>query len=527
MKKTIFPIVLLAVLLSNFACKRTNKIDPLTPGVAPYGALRVHVMGPSDMPGADLTKADPDFPDLYAVAGAEVVLVDSQGSLGEILGAPEKARAITDAEGDALFRELQGGTEVTVRVNVSDGSCERIDRKVPITMNATMACQVGTVGVNHSALTGTVDILEHPKVFPIGGHLHFDWLVNNPTSATANVEWRVVSSNNHSIVYRFGTSSVGAGEDLVVEGILLDLASLPPTNSSGNSSYKILCVANGVVIGSDNFVILGVAPEFRIVYTCRSGADPSEIYTMNPDGTHRTRLTNDAVADSHPAWSPDRTRIAFNRVASGMYEDIFVMNSDGSGMTNLTPDSPDFDRNPSWSPGDGRIAFFSIRGGGASDLYAMNADGSGVVNLTNDIWASQEPRWSPDGTRIAFTDNRGAGGEYNIYIMNADGTGVVQLTDNPGSQDYGPDWSPDGQRIVFCTWTTNREVQIINADGTGQVNLTNHAAQDDWPKWSPDGSRILFATNRDGNYELYTMAPDGSDLRNLTNSPEEELWADW
>jgi tricorn protease-like protein len=56
-----------------------------------------------------------------------------------------------------------------------------------------------------------------------------------------------------------------------------------------------------------------------------------EIYVMNADGTGQTRLTNDAASDFLPAWSPDGSKIAFNK---GF--DIFVMNADGSAQTRLT-----------------------------------------------------------------------------------------------------------------------------------------------------------------------------------------------
>jgi len=73
-----------------------------------------------------------------------------------------------------------------------------------------------------------------------------------------------------------------------------------------------------------------------------------EIYTMNPDGTNQTRLTNIPAGDTVPAWSQDGTKIVFDSKRDGNYE-IYVMNSDGSNQTRLTNNSTD-DRTPSWSP---------------------------------------------------------------------------------------------------------------------------------------------------------------------------------
>lgn len=62
-----------------------------------------------------------------------------------------------------------------------------------------------------------------------------------------------------------------------------------------------------------------------------------------------------------------------------------------------------------------------------------------------------------------------------------------------------------------------QDIFTSNPDGTDEVNLTdNGAALDIYPAWSPDGTRIAFSSNRDGNFDLYTMAADGSDVQQVT-----------
>ena len=84
----------------------------------------------------------------------------------------------------------------------------------------------------------------------------------------------------------------------------------------------------------------------------------------------------------------------------------------------------------------GRIAFNSERDGN-TEVYVMNADGSGVTNLTTSPSIDGLPGWSPDGSRIAFVSNRD--GDFEIYVMDADGSDLKQLTDNT-FLDAGPDW---------------------------------------------------------------------------------------
>jgi len=83
-------------------------------------------------------------------------------------------------------------------------------------------------------------------------------------------------------------------------------------------------------------------------------------------------------------------------------------------------------------------------------------------------------------------------------------------------------------KIVFQTNRDgNYEIYTMNADGTGQTRLTNNAAEDSAPAWSADGTRIAFHSNRDGNYEIYTMNANGTGQTRLTNNAAEDSQADW
>ena len=132
----------------------------------------------------------------------------------------------------------------------------------------------------------------------------------------------------------------------------------------------------------------------------------------------------------------------------------------------------------------GRIAFDSDRDGNF-EVYVMNTDGSGLTRLTSNPAGDGSPAWSPDGTRIAFVSDRD--GNFEVYVMNADGSGLTRLTDDPASDD-SPAWSPDGSRIAFHSDRDgNSEVYVMNADGTGLTRLTNNLNRDGfWGiAWSP------------------------------------------
>ena len=110
----------------------------------------------------------------------------------------------------------------------------------------------------------------------------------------------------------------------------------------------------------------------------------SEIFVMNTDGSGIHRLTENDVGDIDPAWSPSGEEVVFSSDRDGDFE-IFVMNTDGSGIRQLT-DNGDIDLYTLWSPDGKEIAFYSIRDGNFG-MFLMNADGSGVTTLgQSDLW---------------------------------------------------------------------------------------------------------------------------------------------
>jgi len=112
-----------------------------------------------------------------------------------------------------------------------------------------------------------------------------------------------------------------------------------------------------------------------------------EIYAMNPDGSNQTRLTNNMAMDIYPTWFPDHSRVVFASTRDGAGLDVYTMLPDGSSVTRLTTSSGD-DYGGSVSPDGTQIAFVSSRDGDL-EIFVMNADGSGQTQLTSNTVAEQ------------------------------------------------------------------------------------------------------------------------------------------
>ncbi len=223
-------------------------------------------------------------------------------------------------------------------------------------------------------------------------------------------------------------------------------------------------------------------------------AGEDEIWVMNADGSGKTNLTRHdgaKISDLDPSWSPDGRQIAFASDPGGNMQ-IWLMNADGSNPHQLTNAPPGRNRLPSWSA-DGKSIVFVSNSGGNAEIYRVRVSDGQLTNLTNDPAFDYSPAASSRGNKIVFSSDRDGNG--HLYVLSGDGT-LQRITNGPG-YDYFPNWSPHGNDIVFTREEASGETElyIVHADGSGQRRLTNTAGLIEYfPAFAPDGTKVVYSS---------------------------------
>jgi len=215
-----------------------------------------------------------------------------------------------------------------------------------------------------------------------------------------------------------------------------------------------------------------------------------------------------------------------------------TFNPDGSGFTLL--DNPDPSLNlPCWAwSSRGRLAcegWDDVHPNRTPGVFTVrSSDGGGLVRVTANPYGGHDvpADYSPDGTRIVFGRDNPSLQQTALFVVNVNGSGLHQVSGwLPGDDFGGASWSPDGQWIL--TGNNQGGLYVVHPDGSGRHPIQLHTGPGRSfafePGWSPDGKRIVFAlylasTDQE---DLFTARADGTDLRQVTNTPDNEDFADW
>jgi Tol biopolymer transport system component len=235
----------------------------------------------------------------------------------------------------------------------------------------------------------------------------------------------------------------------------------------------------------------------------------------------------------NPSWSPDgRTVVYYKQDLTNRAHYTQLYSWDRKREYRYT------DVFPAICPKSGKLALTDLDfpfGNPTASVSVMNTDGTERRKLfQRQDGASLVPTWSPDCEWIAFGFGAFFGGRgfapARILMVNVDGTGHKEVLGGKANVGF-PTWSPDGKTIVYRTWgdETGKEARGLRAlnlaDGSIRVLTTEW---DNFPFYSPSGDRIVFTRRMpDADFEVFTMKPDGSDVKRLTTTSGADAHATW
>ena len=274
----------------------------------------------------------------------------------------------------------------------------------------------------------------------------------------------------------------------------------------------------GVVVACAAAVatLLAVSKEAEATFPGKNGriayVDSGVIYTINPDGSAKTKVTTIRKGGNvyyYPIdYSPDGKRIAYEGYY-GHDSEIYTVGVGGRGKFQVTKNGR-YDAEPSYSPDGKRIAYAGYDGHD-TEIYTIGVHGKNRVRLTNNSTDDYGPVYSPGGRRIAFEGLVRRSDYYTtaMYTIRARGGVKTKLTAKGGE----PDYSSDGKRIAYTGGDGHDgEIYTMDVGGGRGKKVTNNIRYDSGPSYSPDGKKIAYVSYEGGpndNFDIYTIDVGG------------------
>lgn len=254
------------------------------------------------------------------------------------------------------------------------------------------------------------------------------------------------------------------------------------------------------------------------------GQKEYQIYTMNiKEGIPKLVSTGKGSCSS-PSYHPGGQKILFasshsdpkphlkREIWTGCkpeiihYMNIYEADLDGSNLNALTF-GPGYHGECAYTPDGTKIIYIS-NDSGSMDFYMMDSDGSNVTQLTNntDVYHSGRS-FSADGSVLVFQADKRGNDLSQIHLLHIERQMEMQLTDNDAI-NLAPCWHPDGDKIIFASTLPGEnqyEIYLLDLKHWDYHRITYNLGFDGLPVFSRNGKRLLWTSRRgaDKSCQIY------------------------
>ena len=239
-----------------------------------------------------------------------------------------------------------------------------------------------------------------------------------------------------------------------------------------------------------------------------------EIWSAAPLGGPARRIID---SGRNPNFSADGESLVFERD-----KEIWVAKADGSDAhrVDAAPENRynTMDGLPAFSPDGKWIAAYRPAMGPHGDVWVIPAEGGKARRVTFDTRAASGPTWTPDGRWIVYSSSR-AGSTTLWRVPSAGGTPEA-LTTGAG-EDTEPALSADGKRLIYTNARNSWALALLDPATGKSKELLERRSEVIFPVFSRAGDRIAFFHMTAAGDQVFTIAVDGADLRQITQGKEE------
>ncbi len=248
----------------------------------------------------------------------------------------------------------------------------------------------------------------------------------------------------------------------------------------------------------------------RIAFTMATSDTTQEVYVIDSDGENLHQVTHMGSYAMSPAWSWDGTKLAFTTLKPGDRH-IYQLDLDSSKIQEFNPLPRGQYVTPAYAP-DGQTLAFGVLGSGKDGIYSYNVvQHCCLRRITGGSWKDLSPTFSPNGRQMAFNTDRFGPAIPQIMIMPTSGgeaETVSPLAYGTGGAYSAPDWSPTGDLLAFHGQINGGRFQILVADlkhGGRRLRQLTWEGDNEDPTWAPDGRHLAFWGERSWGFGLFVV----------------------